>query len=587
VHYLISLAKRGEHVVHVEAQFPSLPGTNGDVQLPVWNALYQVRDFSQYVRAVSARSFDGRPLAVRAVDKTTWHVEPGNTPFGENSPFTFKYDIFADSPGPFGAQLNEEHAFFNLAQICVYLVGAKGRWIYIKIADAPRDWRAGSMMEHWELESGDSSYPFRTLDFMADNYDAMADSPVELGDYKEEVFWDDRQGDYHVLVHANSSDYEMKAITEMARNIAAAEVEWMQDRPIDHYLFIYHFPRRPAGGGMEHAYSTAIDAPAERVLRDPLSLADVTAHEFFHLWNVKRIRPQSLEPVDYTKEQYTRALWFGEGVTNTVADYIRVRAGYLDERGYLAELAGNIRNLESRPARLTQSVEESSLDAWLEKYPSYDQPERSISYYNKGEIVGVLLDLQMREASGGKKSLRDLFQWMNQRYAKQGKFYPDSASVEQAAEAVTSADFHDFFARYVAGVDPIPYDRFFATVGLRLEKRTVMIAGAGFHLVHSFGQPGVVASVDPGSAAAKAGLKPGDILQEFNGRPVTRGLEAAIESMRPGDAVRLKLSGAGGQREIRFKLGSMPSEDYVFVEFDAATSAQRARRTAWIRGESQ
>jgi predicted metalloprotease with PDZ domain len=379
----------------------------------------------------------------------------------------------------------------------------------------------------------------------------------------------------------------MKAITEMARKIAFTEVEWMQDRPFDHYLFIYHLPRRPAGGGMEHAYSTAIDAPAERVQRDPLSLADITAHEFFHLWNVKRIRPQSLEPVDYTREQYSRVLWFGEGVTSAVADYIRVRAGYLDEREYLAELAANIRHLESRPARLTQSVEESSLDAWLEKYAYYYQPERSISYYNKGEIVGVLLDLQMREASCGTKSLRDLFQWMNQRYAKQGKFYPDSAGVEQAAETVTGADFHDFFARYVAGVDPIPYPKFFATVGLRLEKRTVMIADAGFQTARSYNQLDVVTSVEPGSAAAKAGLKPGDIVQEFNGSPVTPGWEATIESMRPGDAVRLKLSGAGGQREISFKLGSMPSDDYVFAELDGATAAQRARRTAWIRGESQ
>jgi predicted metalloprotease with PDZ domain len=587
VHYLISLAKRGEHVFHVEVQFPSLPGTHGDVQLPVWNALYQVRDFSQYVRNVNAQSFEGKSLPVRAVDKTTWNVEPGNTPFGENNPFTFKYDIFADSPGPFSAQLNEEHAFINPAQICVYLVGAKDRWIYIKIADAPGDWRAASMMDHSELPEGDASYPFRTFDFMADNYDAMADSPVEVGDHNEQVFRDQRQGDYHVVVHANPSDYDMKAITEMARKLAWAEVEWMQDRPFDHYLFIYHFPRRPAGGGMEHAYSTAIDAPAERVQRDPLSLADITAHEFFHLWNVKRIRPQSMDPVDYTKEQYTRALWFSEGVTNTVADYIRVRAGYLDGGGYLAELGGNIRNLESRPARLTQSVEESSLDAWLEKYSYYEQPERSISYYNKGEIVGVLLDLQMREASGGKKSLRDLFQWMNQRYAKQGKFFPDSAGVEQAAETVAGADFHDFFARYVTGADPIPYDKFFATVGLRLEKRAVMIADAGFRMARSLSQLGVITSVEPGSAAAKAGLKPGDILQEFNGRPVTRGLEAAIESMRPGDAVRLKLSGAGGQREISFKLGSMPSEDYVFAELDGATAAQRARRTAWIRGESQ
>src|SRR5438445_12370854 len=152
----------------------------------------------------------------------------------------------------------------------------------------------------------------------------------------------------------------------------------MNDRPFDHYMFIYHFPKAGGGGGMEHAYSTMIDSSADRVRGNPLSLADVTAHEFFHLWNVKRIRPQSLEPVDYTKENYTNALWFSEGVTNTVEDYILLRAGLLDENQFLHRLAGQIEELEDRPAHLSQSAEESSLDAWLEKYQPYWSPERSI-----------------------------------------------------------------------------------------------------------------------------------------------------------------------------------------------------------------
>jgi predicted metalloprotease with PDZ domain len=175
---------------------------------------------------------------------------------------------------------------------------------------------------------------------------------------------------------------------------------------------------------------------------------------------------------------------------------------------------------------------------------------------------------------------------MNQHYSKQGRFFADSAGVEQAAEAVTGADFHDFFTRYIAGVDEIPYNEFFATVGLRLDKRIITTADAGFR-TRAHGQPAVVASVDPASAAAKAGLKPGDIVQQFNGRSAARGLETSIEAMRPGEVVRLKLSGAGGKREISFKTGSKTSDDYAFVELDGATAAQLARRAAWIRGESQ
>ena len=150
---------------------------------------------------------------------------------------------------------------------------------------------------------------------------------------------------------------------------------------------------------MEHAYSTAIDLNADALKSG--ALPGVTCHEFFHLWNVKRIRPQTLEPVDYTKENYTRALWFSEGVTSTAEGMINLRAGLLDEKRYVERLGDGISELERRPAHLTQSAEEASLDAWLEGYPYYRRPERSISYYNKGELLGVMLDLEVREVSHG------------------------------------------------------------------------------------------------------------------------------------------------------------------------------------------
>src|SRR5436309_6751356 len=223
----------------------------------------------------------------------------------------------------------------------------------------------------------------------------------------------------------------------ISKKIVAAETAWMTDRPFGIYLFLCHFPRDSGGGGMEHAYSTAIEVNAQVLTDNPLAFAYVTAHEFFHLWNVKRIRPQSLEPVAYSKENYTTALWFSEGVTNTVQEYILLRAGLLDENQYLHRLASQIEELENRPAHLSQSAEASSLDAWLEKYQPYWSPERSISYYNKGDLLGAMLDLVVRDASNDKASLREIFQWMNRNYAQTGKFCPDSDGVRHAAEAVS------------------------------------------------------------------------------------------------------------------------------------------------------
>ena len=141
-----------------------------------------------------------------------------------------------------------------------------------------------------------------------------------------------------------------------------------RDRPYDEYTFLYHLPQGPGGGGMEHAYGTAIEVSANRLRESLLPLASVSAHEFFHLWNVKRIRPQSLEPIDYQRENDTRALWFSEGVTSTVADMLLVRAGLIDERAYLQGVSDEITELQRRPAHRWQSAEESSLDAWFEGY---------------------------------------------------------------------------------------------------------------------------------------------------------------------------------------------------------------------------
>jgi predicted metalloprotease with PDZ domain len=379
----------------------------------------------------------------------------------------------------------------------------------------------------------------------------------------------------------------MPGIVSTLRAIVSAATEWMDDRPFSSYLFIYHFPRSPAGSGMEHANGTAIDLSAPTLVHNPRALADLSAHEFFHLWNVKRIRPKSLEPVDYTKENYTTALWFSEGVTSTAADLIRLRAGLLDEPGYLRELAAQIAELERRPARLTQSAEESSLDAWLEKYPHYLLPVRSISYYNKGDLLGVLLDLQIREASNGSASLRDVFLWMNQHFARAGQFFPDSAGVQAAAEAVSHANLASFFQKYVRGTDEIPWDDFFRGVGLRLERRTISVADLGFVATRDFDAPPVVASVTSGSPADRAGLHVGDLIVRINGRAADVDFLPRLAALRIGDTLHLLVRGAGGERELQFRLGSQQGVEFQLKDVDNITPQQKARRAAWLQGESQ
>lgn len=562
--YSIKLADLDHHILHITMHVdPTSPGLQ--VQLPVWNAIYQVRDFAEHLNWLRALDSEGKPVPVRKLDKTTWSVP---------NAVTVEYEIVAADPGPFSAEVSTQHAFLNLAQVLVYPVGRPKGVVTVEFAGVVPGWKVGTPLQSTSTGTA----------YCADSYDHLVDSPVEISNFRELTF-SEGGGQFRVLIHT-AEDYDPERITDTLRKIVRAETEWMQDRPFQQYTFIYHLPHGVGHGGMEHAYSTAIETSAERLRDDPLTFASVSAHEFFHLWNVKRIRPQSLEPIDYTKENYTRALWFSEGVDTTISDYMLVRAGLIDEKEFLSRLAAQIAGLQTRPAHKTQSAEDSSLDAWLEQYPYYRSAERSVNYYNKGQIIGVLLDLEIRERTHGQKSLRDLFLWMNAHYAKAGKFFDDSAGIRAAAEAVTGSNFEDFFTRFVSGTNEIPYNDFFRAVGLELKQEQVRTSYAGFSASTNFGPNPVVTAVDTGSEADRAGLRAGDVILTVNGDEPATDIDAQIACLEPGSTVKLKVSTRDRVHLVKIKLTERSEVQFSFGERSDATLEQKARRAAWMRGDS-
>jgi predicted metalloprotease with PDZ domain len=564
----IVLASPEQHLVEVQIAVPAGPAER-EFQLPVWNALYQIRDFSQYINWIRAKDRAGKPLIVRTLDKSRWRVE------GTTEGAIIEYQIYVDAPGPFGAQFNPHHAFLNLAQILMYPVDARNSPFLLRFSHIPSNWRIATPLK--SVEDG----------FLAENYDRLVDSPVEIGEFQEKDF-DESGGHFRVIFDAEATDYDGQKIVGALQRIVAAAISWMDDRPFETYTFFYHFPRGPAGGGMEHAYSTAIDINAEQLRQNLDVLEGVTAHEFFHLWNVKRIRPRTLEPIDYTKENYTRALWFSEGVTSTAEGTIQLRSGLLDEKQYLTRLGEQITELQTCPAHLTQSAEESSLDAWLEGFSYYRRPERSISYYNKGELLGILLDLAVRESSHGKASIREILQWMNSDYAKQGRFFDDSNGIREVAEAVSHADLGWFFSRYVAGTDEIPWDDFFRPVGLRVERASASVADPGFSASRNFDGPMSVAAVKSASEAERAGLQAGDTILELQGKNVAQDLRQELSRLSLGDTLTVKVrSRRGGERELKWKVGTRQEISYALKDLEQVTPQQHFRRAAWLRGEAQ
>ncbi|MGC2333530.1 MAG: hypothetical protein WA581_18920 [Candidatus Acidiferrales bacterium] len=457
--YRVSLAQPDRHLFAVSMTIP-VEGREVTVAMPAWNALYRIEDFAYRVRDVTAlcRSINAVPASVRKVDKQTWRIslsspcEPG-----DHNTFEIRYTTEWDDPGPFNSQLDEHHAFINLAEILMYVPDRRGEDVSVAFDKVPAGWRTAT-----ELTAAGAADAYH-----ATSYDKLVDAPVEASKFDEFEF-DSDGARFRVVVDAEA-DWNRAQLEEGLKRVTSYELHLMGGPPFDtprhEYTFIFHIgpDDETEGGGMEHANSTAI------AMRSVDSAIPIAAHEFFHVWNVKRIRPQNLEPVDYAKEQYTRALWFAEGVTSTYASFALVRTGLWTNSQFYADLASQIADLESRPARAWQSAEESSFDAWFEKYDGYNEPDRSISYYDKGQILGVMLDLAIRDATDNHKSLDDVFRRMNVEYAQQGKFYDGSEGVRAAVEEVAGKSFQDFFRRYISGADEIPYDDFLGIAGLQLK----------------------------------------------------------------------------------------------------------------------
>ena len=567
VSYSISLDSPEMHLVHVQIILPA-GAAERDLQLPVWNALYQVRDFSQFVNWVRAKDRAGHALAIHEITDSSWRVQ------GVAEGAVVEYQIYVDSFGPFGAQLNSHHAFFNLAQILIYPVDARNAPMMVRFSHLPTGWHiATPLAAHADAYS-------------AENYDRLVDSPFEIGNFHLYDF-EESGAQFHVIIDADPADYDPEKIIANLHKIVGAATSWMNDRPFDAYTFFYHFPHGPAGGGMEHAFATAIELNAAPLQRSLYPLNAVTAHEFFHLWNVKRIRPRTLEPIDYTRENFTRALWFSEGVTSTVEEIIQLRAGLIDEKQFLAHMGEQISELENRPAHLTQSAEESSLGCWLEGFDYYRRPERSISYYNKGELLGFVLDLAVRDGSRGRASLRELFQWMNANYARKGRYFDDSGGVREAAEAVSHADLASFFAKYVSGTEEIPWNDFLRYVGLRVEQFSISIPDPGFIASRNFDGPMSVISLRSGGEAERAGLQLGDIITEIQGKPASEESDQQLARMIPGDIISIKIRSQGSERELHWKIETRQENSYRVKDLDQVTLEQRVHRAAWLKGEAE
>jgi predicted metalloprotease with PDZ domain len=597
VTYHLSMSRPVSHLfeVAIEVEMPDDASAESlQFQMPKWSpGRYAVFDFAKNVqefRAVAGicprrAQCKMAPRAVSRVDDQTWSVS-----LSGSKTLTVFYKVFGNDLSGTFSQLDSRHGNFNGGSIFMYLVDHKPDPVNLVI-DPPTGWR---------IVNGRMDRPDQQ-EWHFPNWDIMIDTPTEIApDWTQDDFEVDGKK-YHVMVHSFGAEGSKRAaLVRDIEKIVGAETAMWGPPEFDSYTFLIHFAADGhSGDGMEHLTSTQIIQPGtlseSETYEDTLS---TVAHEFFHVWNVKRLRPLELGPWDFTRPANTRGLWVAEGFTNYYGHLMLRRAELWNDERFLKRESQTIAGIESAPGTHLMSAEESSLVApFIDDAPHAQQvnlTNTAISYYPKGELIGLVLDLIIRGKSGGKTSLDDVMRKMyeqfylkspNNSYYLRGRGYTDQ-DLERVASEVAGFDLTDFFARYTRDVEPLPYEEAFGYVGLHLireQAREPYNAGLSLEPTELADEV-VVANVRESSPAEEAGLEQGDELLSIGGRKVSReNWSKNFARFKTGDRIPISVRRDGRVIQTTIVLGAPERFEYRIEEKADATASQRALRTAWLK----
>lgn len=567
VRYTLSMPDPNSHLLHVKMELKGAPGASTDFVMPAWTpGSYKLRDFAKNVQDFTAGRHEWRK-----VDKSRWRVAAGGD-------VAVEYDVWAFELSVQTSHLDADHAFINGASVFLYADGHKDAPVTVDVK-APRGWKIATGLER------------RGLRLSAPTYDLLVDCPIEIGTFVQRTF-KVRGVPHHLVIHGEGN-YDEKRMVDDVRRIVETEVKILRHIPYDHYTFLLHNTTEYRGGGLEHLNSTALQyAPTGYRPREKYeNFLELVAHEFFHLWNVKRIHPDMLGPFDYEREVYTTLLWVMEGFTSYYDTLVPCRAKLWTPEKYFKKMADRIQKFEEKPGRKRQSLSASSFDTWIKLYqPNENSANCQMSYYEKGELVGMCLDLEIRRRTENRKSLDDVMRLLYAEYGRKGKGFPEG-EFKKACERI-AGNLDRFFADLVDGTGDVLWNKYLAAAGVRLEREPkrpeegeparpakawigVGTAKAGGVLS--------ISSVVEGSPAWKAGLSAKDELVALDGAKVpAEEFEKRLDDYSPGDRVRFTVFRSGFLRDVAVTLGGKANETWLIRKVKSPTLAQKRIYEGWL-----
>ncbi|MGH7551155.1 MAG: M61 family metallopeptidase [Gemmatimonadota bacterium] len=543
--------------------------------MPAWRpGRYILQNYAANVQAVRAVNGNGRPLEVRRTDLDSWSVVPGGA-----GAVTLAYEYYATIFDAGSSTLRPNLAYFNPVNLLPWVEGRMDHPVRLTI-EAPASWQVATQLDPANGAEGHA--------YVAPDYHRLADSPTIAA--PELTTWDyEVDGVPYHAVFRGRLDPVVRTREEVLDDLIALtreEVAIFGVTPFEEYWHLYQLVPYPFGHAVEH------EASASYVLSDQVFQSEqgyrgflgVTAHELFHAWNVKRIRPAALWPYDYSTPQLTRLHWVTEGVTSYYDTLVLARAGLITPDDYYEALAGAIQSLQSAPGREVTSASLASLTSWFSGYGA-GNPNQSISFYTKGALLGLLLDLEIRDLTDGERSLDDVMRRLWEEYYQQGRGYPEDG-FQRAVDTVAGQSFDRFFARYVHGTEELPYDSTLAVVGLTVRQEadpSRPAASLGFGVGSEEGKL-VVRNVLPESPALEAGIMRDDALISIDGTEIQsaedlRGIMAAHE---PGDTVEVTIERHGEQSTKTVTLGGEGNLRWIVESVESPTERQVRLREGWL-----
>ena len=542
-----------------------------ELRLPVWTpGSYMVREFARHVQDFHAADERGGPLRWSKTRKDTWSIE--GSPSGQ---LVVEFDVYANDLTVRTSHVDRSHAFLNASNLLPYVAGRTDEPLFVAVRPP----------EFWKIATGLPPSAQDAAAFVAQDYDELVDSPLHLGPDPQYEF--DVDSVPHTIATWGRGNLEPDRLTGDVARIIQSQRALFGGLPYERYVFILLLTDG-AGGGLEHRNSSSLMIPRFRFRpgRPYERSLSLVAHEFFHTWNVKRIRPAALGPFDYGAENYTRLLWAMEGITDYYTWLTLRRTGLVSVERYLEIVGEQMSEQAETPGRHLQSLEEASFDAWIKYYrPDEHSVNSAISYYRKGALASLLLDLEMRRRSRGERTLDDLMRVLWERYGQTGAGIPEDGYERLVAELVPGA-WAEFFDRAIRGRGELKYDGPLSAMGVEVDWRTDPQASAVWLGLQTRTDAGrlKVTSVLSNGPAWEVGLAAGDEILALDGyRADEVSLGERLRDYRPGDTVTLAAFHRDELVEIPITLSARPASRATLRRTRRPSVLQRTLFDDWVR----